>query len=64
MSKIEIELSEYKNLLKDSAKLGMLDEAGVDNWEWYGDALNPEDQKSYSDLCNKIDEKYPEQKPA
>jgi hypothetical protein len=36
---VTIPISQYRALMKDSAKLGALEEAGVDNWEWYGDAM-------------------------
>lgn len=61
MSKIEIELSEYKKLLKSAVKLNALENAGVDNWDWYGDAINPEGGISYSDLCEMIDKDYAEE---
>lgn len=36
---VTIPKDEYDSLLKDSAKLRALEDAGVDNWEWYGDAM-------------------------
>lgn len=36
-----VELEEYlEELLDDSLKLNALIAAGVDNWEWYGEAMN------------------------
>ncbi len=46
---------EYASLIKSKAKLEMLEASGVDCWEWYDDSLNPEGEKSYSDLCEQID---------
>lgn len=28
-------------LLREEQKLKLLENGGVDNWEWYGDSLNP-----------------------
>lgn len=53
---IEISKEKYKDLLKQSVKLELLENAGVDNWQWYGDALNPEYAPHYDDLCDEIDE--------
>ena len=39
---VKITLKEYKRLLKKQAELNMLERGGVDNWEWYGESLNPE----------------------
>jgi len=54
--KIEITISEYKKLLKQAARLNLLDNGGVDNWEWYSESLYPDnDDKTYDDLCEEID---------
>lgn len=37
---VEIFKSEYETLLKAQAKLSALEEAGVDNWSGYGDAMD------------------------
>jgi hypothetical protein len=45
--KIEIELWIYKSLLRDRDKLRALENAGVDNWEGYDEAmtsLDPDDE--------------------
>lgn len=52
---IQISKYEYKKLLRQSAKLELLENAGIDNWTWYGDALNPDGKESYSDICDRID---------
>lgn len=36
---VTIPKSEYDSLKDDEATLRLLEAAGVDNWEWYGDAL-------------------------
>lgn len=38
---IEISIDEYRNLLRRDLILTMLENAGVDNWEWYGEHLTP-----------------------
>lgn len=47
-NKIEVDKETYMELLIDSAKLKLLEEGGVDNWEWYEEALE--------DLEDEIDE--------
>lgn len=49
---------ELANLLRDRAKLRCLEQAGVDNWEWYGEALEnyDKDELSNSELTEKYDE--------
>lgn len=37
---VTIKKSEYQSLLDESRKLTALENAGVDNWEWYGDAMS------------------------
>lgn len=36
---ITITRKEYKKLLEDSDKLRCLENSGVDNWEWYDEAM-------------------------
>lgn len=36
---VTITLEEYKQLCYDAAKLRALEHGGVDNWTYYGDAL-------------------------
>jgi len=36
---ITITRKEYNQLLEDSDKLRCLENSGVDNWEWYGEAM-------------------------
>ena len=38
--KISIDKDTYFSLVRDSLKLNCLENAGVDNWEWYGDAMD------------------------
>ena len=46
----------YLTLLKAELKLDMLEMGGVDNWEWYGEALNPDDETSYGDQVEDFEE--------
>ena len=39
MDEITIPWTEYQELKKDQLKLSCLENAGVDNWEWYEQAL-------------------------
>lgn len=36
---VTIPIERYKQLLRDSKVLNALEAGGVDNWEWYGEAL-------------------------
>ncbi len=36
---VAIPKKEYEQLIEDQRVLSALKRAGVDNWEWYGDAL-------------------------
>lgn len=37
---VRITTEQYAELLRESRKLRALENAGVDNWEWYGDAMS------------------------
>ena len=39
MEAIIIPKNEFASLLRDSDRLRRLEYGGIDNWEWYGDAL-------------------------
>ena len=41
---ITISRERYIKLLLAEEVLSRLEAGGVDNWDWYGDALNPEDE--------------------
>lgn len=55
---ITITKKEYVELLKADKELTLLHIGGVDNWEFYGDSLNPDDGKSYEDHCEEIDKNH------
>jgi len=50
-----ITLEKYKRLLKSEMTMNMLYSGGVDNWEWYGASLNPDNGDSIDDIEEKID---------
>lgn len=45
--------SRYLALLNADEKLNRLEAGGVDNWEWYGDSLNPDEGESFDVACEK-----------
>lgn len=47
---ITIPLEKYIQLLLDEEQLYRLDIGGVDNWEWYGEAMYPEDRLDMEDF--------------
>ena len=54
-----IEEKELANLILDSYRLACLEESGVDNWEWYGEAFDTEmseTAKYYKQLREMSDE--------
>jgi hypothetical protein len=51
---MEITKEEYYRLKCADLKLNMLEVGGVDNWSWYGESLNPDGEKSLSDLCDEL----------
>jgi hypothetical protein len=57
-SEITITKTEYRRLLKRDLVLERLEIGGVDNWEWYGASLNPDEKKSLDECETEIDEKY------
>ncbi len=50
--------AEYVELRKAQVKLNMLEAGGVDNWDWFGDSLNPDGEESYSEYCDNLDKEY------
>jgi len=51
---ITITKEQYFNFRVSEAKLNYLEDSGVDNWDWFGDALNPEDEESFSDYKKRL----------
>lgn len=47
---MEITKEEYLNLRLARLSLDFLERAGVDNWDWYGEAFKPEGEKSFDQL--------------
>lgn len=55
---ITITKREYRQLLKDSEMLNRLITGGVNNWEWYGVSLYPEDREPFDEHCEMIDREF------
>lgn len=51
---IKISRKTLEDLVSSKVKLQMLEAGGVDNWDWYGESLNPEGEESYYDFDEKI----------
>lgn len=56
MKAVIIPKNELASLLRDSDKLHRLEYGGVDNWEWYGEALNDEKDLSYNEIQDMSDD--------
>ena len=59
--KVTIDIHELADLKRKAYKLALLECYGVDNWNWYEDALNnigdyDDDIESYYDFCERSDE--------
>lgn len=52
---VEISTEDYIELQLDQATLNMLNEGGVDNWEWYGDSI---DWDALDELREKLQLKF------
>ena len=48
-------------LLREEQKLKLLENGGVDNWEWYDDSLNPDDGITYDDIQDMSDDEVIEE---
>jgi len=51
---IPIKREEYFSLKVDEMEMRRLNDAGVDNWDWYSEAINPEGKTTYQDEVNNI----------
>lgn len=47
---VTISKDEYFRLLVADAKMDLLEAGGVDNWEWYGESLNPDGEESFDEV--------------
>ena len=56
MEAIIIPKNEFASLLRDSDRLRRLEYGGIDNWEWYGEALNDEKDLSYDEIQDMSDD--------
>lgn len=55
-NKVEISKERLAKLLRDEKELQLLENGGVDNWDWYGDSLNPDEGVTYDDIMNMSDD--------
>ena len=39
----------FFRIMLDSMKLELLEQGGVDNWEWFGESLNPDDEPPFEE---------------
>lgn len=51
---ITIDLDRYTYLCVTDMKMDLLDQGGVDNWGYYGDALNPDDEPTFDEAEDAI----------
>ena len=49
-NKIEINKNRLAELLRKEQELRLLENGGVDDWEWYGESLYPDDGVTYLDI--------------
>jgi len=54
---ITISKTEYFSLKKDELELSLLEVGGVDNWEWYGESLNPDGEKTLGEKLIELKQK-------
>jgi hypothetical protein len=55
---VKISAKRLAELLTSENILGALEAAGVDNWEWYGEALNGEDAEETDVTIEDVLAKY------
>ena len=53
---VKIEQRKLLDLLEAYFKLAALESGGVDNWEWYSEALNDEEDLSYDEIQDMSDD--------
>ena len=39
----------FFRIMLDSMKLELLERGGVDNWEWFGESLNPDNEAPFEE---------------
>ncbi len=53
---VQVDEKRLAELIRNEQKLKLLENGGVDNWDWYGDSLNPEDGITYDDIQDMSDD--------
>ena len=56
MKAVIIPKDNLASLIRDSDKLQRLERGGVNNWEWYSEALNDEEDLSYDEIQDMSDD--------
>jgi hypothetical protein len=51
---VKIPKQYYAKLLVGEMQLNRLEAGGVDNWEWYGESLNPDDEPDFDEMETNI----------
>ena len=57
---VKITKDEYLELLKAKEELMLLEIGGVDNWEWYGESLNPSGEIEFDVRMKELEKKVEE----
>lgn len=47
---VQVEEKRLAELLRKEWKLGALEAGGVDNWNWYGESLYPDEDTTLNDI--------------
>jgi len=55
---ITISKKEYIRLLVVDEKMNRLDRGGIDNWEWYGEAMYPNDEPDFEEFRENLEKKF------
>lgn len=55
-NKVAILQEEYEDLKRAKAVLEALEAAGVDNWEWYGEAMSQLEDQSEVEVDNVVEQ--------
>lgn len=55
-NKVEISKERLAKLLRKEQELRLLENGGVDDWEWYGDSLNPDAGITYDEIQDMSDD--------
>ena len=54
--KVEISKERLAKLLRKEQELRLLENGGVDDWDWYEESLNPDDGITYDEIQDMSDD--------